>query len=476
MNKLKLKKQSKPDFDELSQMISGLSDFLDEDVDFTDNQWVNNLEAIIDFQDEDGSFKLFETYNIPSDARVDFCYVPTYICTAILMKAYMTDSGKFTIDALEAFKMGLKMSCVKNLTGHGYEGLKGQIEALNIFMKVGIKEFIDLHPELCPEFTEMIEKIISSYKDKIVQSKFTGPWGESYETEIKSVNQYFCQRKVFVYGTLMGGESNHGYLENSAFLGNAVIEGYNMHDCGWYPAIVAGDNIIIGELYGVPLEDMLAIDMLEGEGSLYAKRCERVSVNGKTEFAFVYVYLGDVSSLRAIPAWNRDYVWYVSYGSNMLHERFMCYIEGGSYAESRYHPPCDDTTPPLAVKAIEMPYAMYFGNRSGSWQGKGVSFLDVSENGKSFGVAYLITREQFNHVVYRENSGRLQDAGCGWYEDTIDLGEMNGFEVKTITNIVLRDYNEPCEDYLHTLFEGIAQNWPEMSDEEIMDYLYACIR
>ena len=476
MKMIELKKQSKPEFDELSQMLFSLNDFLDEDVDFTNKQWVKNLEAIIDFQDEDGSFKLFESYDIPSDARVDFCYIPTYICSAILMKAYMTDSSAFGKNEKSALTAGLKMSCVKNLFGHGFEGLKGQIEALNIFMKAGIKEFIDLYPDLSPEFTEMIEKIISGYKDKIVQSNFTGPWGESYEAEIKSVVQYFRQRKVFVYGTLMGGESNHGYLENSTFLGNATIEGYEMHDCGWYPAIVAGDNLIIGELYDVPLEDMPSIDMLECEGSLYVKRCERVCVNGEKTFAFVYVYLGDVSSLKAIPAWNRDYVWYVSYGSNMLYERFMCYIEGGSYAGSRYHPPCDDTTPPLAVKAIEMPYGMYFGNRSGSWQGKGVSFLNVTEKGKSLGVAYLITRDQFNHVVYRENSGRLQDRSCGWYEDTIDLGVMDGFDVKTITNTVLRDYNEPCEDYLETLFEGIAQNWPEMSDEEIMDYLNGCIR
>ena len=81
MNMLDLNKQSKPDFSELSRMISDLLDFLDETPDFTDCDWIENLDVIIDFQDEDGSFKLFDSYNIPSDARVDFCYIPTYICT-----------------------------------------------------------------------------------------------------------------------------------------------------------------------------------------------------------------------------------------------------------------------------------------------------------------------------------------------------------------------------------------------------------
>lgn len=476
MYELILKKQkNKPKFDELFKMITDLKDFLDEEADFKDDAWKKNLDVIIDFQDDDGSFKLYDSYKIPSDARVDFIYVPTYICTAILMKAYLTDYGSFTMKAQSALKKGLKLSCAKGLRGHGFEAFKGQIEALNIFMKAGVKEFTDLHPGLCPEFTEMIEKIVSIYKDKILASDFTGPWGESYEDDIKTVAEYFCERQVLVYGTLMKGEANHGYLENSEYLGTILLPGYDMYDVGWYPAIVSGDGLAVAEAYAVPVEDMPAIDMLEGEGSLYAKRCERIALNGEMTFAYVYVFLRDVSNLKRIPSW-KEHLWYVSYGSNMLYERFMCYIEGGSFEESRPHPACRDTAPPVEVRAIDIPYGMYFANKSGSWQGKGVSFLDVTQKGHALGVAYLITKEQFDHVVYRENAGRHQNKVCGWYEDTVTIGEMDGFEVKTITNIDLRECNRPCEDYLETLRRGIRQNWPEMSDEEIEDYLNSCMR
>ena len=64
----------------------------------------------------------------------------------------------------------------------------------------------------------------------------------------------------------MKGESNHDYLENASFLVKTTIEGYDMYDMGWYPAIIHGDSIIVGELYQVPKEDMASIDMLEGEG------------------------------------------------------------------------------------------------------------------------------------------------------------------------------------------------------------------
>ena len=472
MIKLEKQKHNEPKFDELSEMLNGLKDFLDEEADFNDTVWCENINVIIDFQDDDGSFKLFDSYNIPSDARVEFCYLPTYLSTAVLMKAYLTDPESFTIKETSALSSGLKMSTARKLTGHGYEGLKGQIESLNIFMKSGLNEFLDLHHGFCPEFSEMIEAIIFKFADMESQGKFTGPWGESYEDEIRAINQYFRQRKVFVYGTLMKGETNHGFLRHSTFLAKTVIEGYDMYNVGLFPAIIAGDGLIIGEVYSVPVEDMPSIDSLEGEGSLYAKKCARVTLNGKTEFAFVYVYLDDCSGLEKIASW-KEHVWYVSYGSNMLYESFMRYIVGGSYGPSAYRAPCDDASLPVAVKTVEIPFDMYFGNLS-SWGG-GVSFLDTTKKGKSLGVAYLITKEQFKHVSCEENGGRCPGDG-EWYEDVIDLEPVDGFEVKTITNNDLRPYNSPSPAYLDVLFKGIKQNWPEMSDEDIWNYLCNCMR
>ena len=473
---LKKQKHDEPRLVELIGMLSDLLTFFYEDTNFNDKLWNKNFNAILDFQDSDGSFKLFDSYEIPSDTRVEFCWMPTYVCTAILMKAYMTDSSSFTPKEESALLEGLKMSSKKNLRGHGFKAFKGQIESLEIFMKAGLREFLDVHRDFCPEFSEMISKIITKSKDIEANEEFE-PWGESYKSQIKSVNEYFSNRNVFVYGTLMNGETNHHYLENSKFSGMVTIEGYEMYSMGGYPAIIDGNSLIMGELYQVPNTDMPSIDMLEGEGSLYIKRCETVTDSkGKSSFAFIYVYNRDCSNLERISAWNREYVWYVSYGSNMLNERFMCYIKGGSFEGSRYRQACSDATPPLAVKTFEIPYDMYFGNTSGSWQDCGVSFLDVSKKGHALGVAYLISKDQFGHVCAEENGGRAPEEGYSWYEDIIDLGVMDGFEVKTITNRNIRPYNEPCLEYKKTLIRGIKENWPNMYIKDIKDYIDGCIR
>ena len=92
---LNKQKHNEPDFDELYRMLSDLKELLNEDIVFPHIQ-NKNIDIILDFQDSDGSFKLFDSYKVPSDAVVDFCFVPTYLCTAILMKAYLTDSKSFT--------------------------------------------------------------------------------------------------------------------------------------------------------------------------------------------------------------------------------------------------------------------------------------------------------------------------------------------------------------------------------------------
>lgn len=84
---------NEPDFPQLNAMCKALQEFLQEEVEPSDSAWMANLETIIAFQAEDGSFRLLDSYEVPSDACVDFCHMPTYLCTAILMKAYLTDEA-----------------------------------------------------------------------------------------------------------------------------------------------------------------------------------------------------------------------------------------------------------------------------------------------------------------------------------------------------------------------------------------------
>jgi hypothetical protein len=95
--------------------------------------------------------------NMPSDARVDFFFIPTYISCAILIYAAMNYPEE--IKRFDAFNTiltnGLITSTFRNFEGHGYDGPE---ECRAIFKSVGVNKFLEEHPEICPQFTDLWNK------------------------------------------------------------------------------------------------------------------------------------------------------------------------------------------------------------------------------------------------------------------------------------------------------------------------------
>jgi len=167
---------------------------------------------------------------------------------------------------------------------------------------------------------------------------------------------------------------------------------------------------------------------------------------------------------------NKKYVWYACYGSNILRERFMLYIQGGFCRFNNGHySPCNDKSAPLEDKPINIPYKLYFGNSSGSWGGGGVAFLEPerNDNTNTLGRMYLITEEQFNDINEQES--------LIWYNLIINLGTLNGVPIKTFTHSKMFTRNLPVQKYLKVIEDGISETYPELSKVEIENYLQLSI-
>ena len=80
-------------------------------------------------------------------------------------------------------------------------------------------------------------------------------------------------RDLFVYGTLMRGERNHRLLAEAEFVGEArTVAGFTMIDLGAFPGVVAhGEGVVVGELFRVDAETLLAVDRLEGHPRFYRR-------------------------------------------------------------------------------------------------------------------------------------------------------------------------------------------------------------
>jgi gamma-glutamylcyclotransferase (GGCT)/AIG2-like uncharacterized protein YtfP len=110
---------------------------------------------------------------------------------------------------------------------------------------------------------------------------------------------------IFVYGTLKRGGSNHRYLENQTFVGDACTgPGYRLYALDGFPGMVAHNEDregVRGEVWSVDSGCLERLDELEGttEG-LY--RRERVPLRAPFAEQRVegYLYLHGVEGRREI--------------------------------------------------------------------------------------------------------------------------------------------------------------------------------
>jgi hypothetical protein len=168
-----------------------------------------------------------------------------------------------------------------------------------------------------------------------------------------------------------------------------------------------------------------------------------------------------------------EYVWYVSYGSNLLEERLRYYVEGGFCCfNKKTYQSCSDATLPIESCPILIPYDMYYSNYDmGSWHKSAVCFLDLSHPGKSYGKAYKIRKSQLDEIHGKEGKG------SGWYPDCVHLDDIDGIPAYTFAGYQVKN-KEPFEkvsaEYGIVLYKGLKETYPEMNDSDILDYLRGC--
>src|SRR5262245_65772470 len=114
---------------------------------------------------------------------------------------------------------------------------------------------------------------------------------------------------VFVYGTLLRGEQNHGLLLGARCAGAARTRAaFAMFDLGGFPCIVRADRgggePVTGEVYEVDAATLARLDALEDAPRWY--RREPVELDDGA-LAEAYLYAQDVGSAPRVPGgdWRR---------------------------------------------------------------------------------------------------------------------------------------------------------------------------
>ena len=104
---------------------------------------------------------------------------------------------------------------------------------------------------------------------------------------------------ILVYGSLLSGERNHGYLQHAQLIGKGVtLPHFDLLDLGSYPAMVLdGQTAIHGEIYAVDDDTLARLDRLEGHPHYFVRAHITLQWPDELE-AWVYVMRREILTAK----------------------------------------------------------------------------------------------------------------------------------------------------------------------------------
>ena len=113
---------------------------------------------------------------------------------------------------------------------------------------------------------------------------------------------------IFVYGTLLSGESNNPLLASAKLVGSATTRPYyQMFSNGGFPYVKpqleSSEHLgypIKGEVYEVDASTLARLDRLEGVPHHYRRENIEVQLKGEWRAVDIYLCYGDTSRLEEI--------------------------------------------------------------------------------------------------------------------------------------------------------------------------------
>ncbi|HOO33330.1 MAG TPA: hypothetical protein PK466_07790 [Thermotogota bacterium] len=135
---------------------------------------------------------------MPSDARVDFMYEPTYIVVSILtsIKVNYPYIAKQIENFDEAMKKGMHFSTLRRLRGHGYEAEDGLRDAIYYLHLGGVPEFLNENKRFQYNLYCLLKNICKEKRHLLAVNQTVAGWNKDYRREYEEITRYlncFCE-------------------------------------------------------------------------------------------------------------------------------------------------------------------------------------------------------------------------------------------------------------------------------------------
>lgn len=415
----------------------------------------NDLKGVLEFIEpyirEDGAIQLAsydELLGGGSDALVDFINCPTYEVTLMLIKNNFFE---------KRLLLTIEWSLSRCFCSNGYENDLTQIGYLKKLYEYNALDYFERY-----SIRSNLSVMVNNYRTQLLTdntncNNFCSDI--SYKSQIIELLKVVDKNVIFTYGTLMKGNSNHLFIKDNEYLGDSILNNFCLLEINHFPGAVYKKNYkVYGELYKVTDKEKENIDKLEG--SLYTFQKELFYTDNSVYYAGYYEYSGKLNSNIRLPygKWTNkrmdifNYVWYASYGSNILNERFNKYI---NQTKSK--------NIPIDSKPVTMNGKVYFAKNSRRWNNGGVAFFEPNDKDISYGWMYLIDNSQLNEIHKLE--------GKSYYHDLLEIGQDKyGIKIVAVNGNWTNEICKPSKEYLEVIGCGLKQRYG-FDDSFIEEYL-----
>jgi len=182
--------------DAMEEMVEALDEgLIPNKADYTLEDLAGYVQSLIDGQRRKASFVKpgcwcvvdFDDF-MPSDARVDFVFRPTYAAVATLSRT-LCDYPVIALRArrfLATLKKGMVFATHRALAGHGFDADQGVVDALRILSLGKVPLLLDRHPGLCPALHRIIQDVAKEMQQRLETRTAVGIWGEDLATGFRT--------------------------------------------------------------------------------------------------------------------------------------------------------------------------------------------------------------------------------------------------------------------------------------------------
>lgn len=257
--------------------------------------------------------------NMPSDARVDYFYWPTYIASAFIMKASLLYPGileKVSLpnkEKAESVTRSVLLACTgRGFRGHGYDDVRGLVEVTEFFVDHGASDFLEICGNLCPEFTECFTQALLFLLSGVSKGSVAGAWGDDYTDRACDILEKAKmltpeedepveeERLYLAYGSNLNMRQMQYRCPDAHVVGTAELDGWRLmfkgSKSGNYLTVEREEGFTVPvAVWAVSEQDERNLDRYEGYPTFYYKKVLPVLLreagcgNCRSVKAFVYI-------------------------------------------------------------------------------------------------------------------------------------------------------------------------------------------